>query len=703
MTPSGPVAAGTTPPDVYDLLEVPQDSIAPVPTFDVYDSVDPDATMLSSDIASRIQELERLELDRRTDLQRQAQARSARGRASEPTAGAGLEEPTRQVPDARQPGTGLPDLTGTGSSRTGAPGVPGSAGEPRPQPGVPATDAIPAAAETQLSATGTDLARATAEQASAEARESASLRRASAVMAAGTMVSRVLGLVRSSLLTTAMVGTSLALDTFQAANTLPNVIFNLLSAGVLNAILIPQIVKAMKRSDGGREFVDRLLTVSFVAVAIVAVLATVTSPWLLDLYFSGSGPARALTVFFGFICMPQILFYGLYAILGQVLNARGQFAAFMWSPVLANVIQIGGLVWFLAQFGAHGNPGDWTAQMAWVVAGTTTLGIAVQGLFLIIPLWRGGFRWRPRWGVRGYGLGAAARLTVWTFSALLIAQMVGMATKKMLSYVRVHHPEVSSISALDNAFLIFMLPHGLITVSILTALFPRMSSAFADGDTSGLRSLVRKGLTSPAVLIIPCSIAMVVLAVPGVQTIWSLQRGQVLPLAGAVAIMGVGLLPFGISTLQQRYCFAREDGRQNLVMQVILSGSQLLMATLVLVLPASSALWIVAASQTISNFIVAIVWMVVASRQMNGLGMRTVTGLWIKLLVASVIAGIPAGAAVWAMDPLGVRRLYSLMVLAVGGVVFLAAFVVLAKMMRIREISDFLEPMARKLRRLRRA
>lgn len=250
-----------------------------------------------------------------------------------------------------------------------------------------------------------------------------SLRRASIVMAAGTMVSRILGFVRTYLLTVIAAGTSLSLDAFQAANTLPNVVFILLSAGVLNAILIPQITKAMKQPDGGREFVDRLLTVSFASVLVVTVVATLASPWLLDLYFSSGGATRHLTVFFGFICMPQIFFYGLYAILGQVLNARNQFASFMWSPVLANVIQIAGLVWFLAQFGAHPDPATWAPQMVWVVAGTTTLGIVIQGLFLIIPLHHGGFRWHPRWGIRGYGLGAAARITVWTFSALVIAQL----------------------------------------------------------------------------------------------------------------------------------------------------------------------------------------------------------------------------------------------------------------------------------------
>ncbi|AFV88461.1 Integral membrane protein MviN [Acidipropionibacterium acidipropionici ATCC 4875] len=634
--------------DVYDLLKVPEGPRSPTGFFDVYDSLDVDATMLRSDLVARIHAIERAEDQERRARMRREAARGPRRAAS---------------PDSATTGMGLP------------------------------------AVGTPVAADGTEIAAGTlpGEAAKSEAEQTASLKRESSIMAAGTLISKILGLIRGFLLSFVMLGTGLAYDTFQAANTLPNVIFNLLSAGVLNAILIPQIVKAMKRKDGGREFVDRLLTVSFAAVVLVAVLATVGTPWLLNLSFSGTGPARTLAVMFGFICMPQILFYGVYAILGQVLNARGQFAAFMWSPVLANVIQISGLVWCVAQFGRHGDPAGWSSPMVWVVAGTTTLGIAVQGLSLIIPLWRGGFRWRPRWGIRGYGLGAAGRLTMWTFSALLIAQMVGIATKKMLSWVRVHNPQASSISAYDNAFLIFMLPHGLITVSILTALFPRMSSAHADGDTDGLRSLVRRGLTSPAVAIIPCSIAMVVLARPGVQTILSLQPEQVIPQAGAVAIMGIGLLPFGISTLQQRYCFAREDGRQNLIMQSILSGTQLLVASLVFVVPASIALWTVAAAQTLANIAVSVVWIVVASRQMNGLGMRSIARQWLRLLAAAVAAGVPTGVAVWAIGLLGEGRLLNLLNLAVGGCLFVGLFLLVAKLLKIEEVASLVTPILRKL------
>ncbi|MDO4412374.1 murein biosynthesis integral membrane protein MurJ [Cutibacterium sp.] len=528
-----------------------------------------------------------------------------------------------------------------------------------------------------------------------------SLLRASAVMAAGTMVSRILGFVRTYLLTVIAAGTSLALDAFQAANTLPNVVFILLSAGVLNAILIPQITKAMKQPDGGQEFVDRLLTVSFLSVLVVTIVATAASPWLLDLYFSSSGATRHLTVFFGLICMPQIFFYGLYAILGQVLNARNQFASFMWSPVLANIVQIAGLVWFLVQFGAHPDPASWTPEMVWVLAGTTTLGIVIQGLFLIIPLRRGGFRWRPRWGIRGYGLGAAARITAWTFTALVIAQLAGIIMKKMLSHVRLMHPEVSSsISAYDNAFLIFMLPQSLITTSILTALFPRMSRANADGNDTAMKKLLRQGLEMPALAIIPCSLAMVVLARPGVQTVFSLEPSQVDGLAGAVAIMGIGLLPFGITTLQQRYCFAREDGKLNLIMQTVATGTQLIILVTMFLFPPQAALLVVAAAQTLASLVGAVAWIIVASRQLGGIGMGRVHRLWLKLFLASIVAAVPTYAVAHGLDAAGhgawIGHAGGTLV---GGVLFIGIVLVMAKVLHIDEVMDLLRPFLRKVAR----
>ena len=125
---------------------------------------------------------------------------------------------------------------------------------------------------------------------------------------------------------------------------------------------------------------------------------------------------------FAVICLPQIFFYGLYTILGQVLNAHGRFAGYMWAPALANIVAIGGLVWFQrAGFPTSAAPADWTPEMIAILAGSATLSIVVQALSLLVPLRRIGFRYRPVWGIRGHGLGEVSTVAKWTFGSIVVS------------------------------------------------------------------------------------------------------------------------------------------------------------------------------------------------------------------------------------------------------------------------------------------
>ena len=264
----------------------------------------------------------------------------------------------------------------------------------------------------------------------------ASLARSSAGMAAGTIASRALGVVRAALQALA-IGTAAAANGWEVANTLPNIVYLLLAGGVLNAVLVPQITRAATHADGGRQYVDRLLTLSIGGIALVTVLITAAAPLLVRLYASTLDPATLrLSVTFAFICLPQIFFYGLYTVLGQVLNARGQFAAFFWAPVAANVVFIAGLVAFIVLYPSQPAVADYTTPMIWLLAGSATLAIACQGLILLVPLWRSGFRFRPRWGFRGVGLRGASTVALWTFAALAVSQLAFIVTSQVLGSVR---------------------------------------------------------------------------------------------------------------------------------------------------------------------------------------------------------------------------------------------------------------------------
>ncbi|MGL5912417.1 MAG: murein biosynthesis integral membrane protein MurJ, partial [Phycicoccus sp.] len=235
-------------------------------------------------------------------------------------------------------------------------------------------------------------------------------------MAAGSLVSRAAGLLRATLLASVIGTFGLSASAFYAANTLPNQFYLLLAGGVLNAVLVPQILRARQRPDGGEEFVSRLITVTILLLGVATLVLTVLAPVVVRLYYRVEDPAAVqLAQVFAVICMPQVFFYGLYTLLGQVLASDDRFFAFTWAPALANLVAVAGLVWFRwSGLPLEAPPGAWTPQMVAVLAGTATLSIAVQSLALVPPLRRMGFRYRPRFGIRGHGLGAVSSVARWT-------------------------------------------------------------------------------------------------------------------------------------------------------------------------------------------------------------------------------------------------------------------------------------------------
>ena len=151
--------------------------------------------------------------------------------------------------------------------------------------------------------------------------KSASIASSSLAMAAGSVASRLLGVIRQSLIVVA-IGQGITANTFTTANTLPNIIYMIIAGGVLNSVLVPQLVKAAKAPDGGRAYTDRLMTVGLGALLLVTVVSTLLAGWLVRLYaINLQGSALELATFFAVITLPQIFFYGLYGLLGQVLNA----------------------------------------------------------------------------------------------------------------------------------------------------------------------------------------------------------------------------------------------------------------------------------------------------------------------------------------------------------------------------------------------
>ncbi len=394
------------------------------------------------------------------------------------------------------------------------------------------------------------------------------------VMASGTLVSRVLGMVRNMLLAAAIgVTASVAADAYAVANKLPNVMFAVLAAGVLNSALVPQIVKSFQANR--TRTVHRILTLGGVGMLAVTALLTVTAGVWVRVYSDGWGPEQtALATAFAMWCIPQLLFYGLYTLFGQVLNAREQFGPFMWAPVANNLVAIAGLVAFIVIFGPYALDenasvsaivAEWTTGKILLVAAVATLGIAVQALVLIPPMIRGGYRWRWVWSGPKGELSIVAKVASWALGAVLVEQVgVALITRVATAAqsAALKDPAVAGVAAYDYALGIFLVPHSLVSISLMTVLFVQMSRHAALGDVSRLRGVMSEGVRMVGVFTMIASVTMAVTAPYLVRVLAPTVSGEsVEAVAWVLRFMCIGLVPLGASVLIKQTYFALEDGR----------------------------------------------------------------------------------------------------------------------------------------------
>lgn len=518
------------------------------------------------------------------------------------------------------------------------------------------------------------------------------------------MVSRLLGIVRNAMLGLCVGGMGAVSDAFQTANTLPNTIFILLQSGVLTAVLMPQLTRALGRERDGDKMTDALLTAILLLVGGVTIVALVCAGPLVAV-MGLRGAAYDIGVAFAYWCLPQIFFYAIYAVVSQVLNVRDRFGLVMWTPAFANLVQIAGMAAFLLLFVRQAPVGEWTPAMIAVLAGTATLGIVVQALPLVVTLPRAGYRWRPTLRLRGYGFRSAGKVAVWMGLAVVIAQAGGVATQAAINIVagaaRTAGESVAGLFVYQQAFTIFMVPHGVITVSILTAMLPRMTRAVQEHNPEGLRADLRQGLSMPLVAMVPISALLIALSLPASRLLNpGLDLASVQAIALAFSLMSLGLVGYAVVGLQQRYATAREDGRTYLVFQVVVTTIQVAVAGMILVLPHAWGVAVVAAGQTLSNGLAAVGFLVLVQRQVGGLRLRSLAALTGRLLGAAVPAGVTAYGLGWlVMAWLGFGLLGAFVAAAVGSVGFAVAFVALAYLLRVEQVADVASGLVRRLRR----
>lgn len=469
-----------------------------------------------------------------------------------------------------------------------------------------------------------------------------SLGRSSAILGAGTLISRITGLARTIVLLAAIGSFGRPGDAFGVANQLPNNVFTIIQTGILTAVIIPQIIKAGAHKDGGRAYISKLFTLGTVVFLAATAVAMILAPWLVALYGARFTPDQlALATAFAYWCLPQIFFYGLYALIGETLNAKRVFGPYTWAPIANNIISIVGFLVFIALFGDNRNDVEmWNPTMIAVLAGTATLGIAIQAALLLLAWRRTGLSLRPDFQWRGVGLRQVGTLAGWTFLMVIAGQIAGWVQTAIVSDASGDNPSVIFLQA---AWLVFMLPYSIFAISIGTPYFTQIAEHAAERRDDEVRADVARCIRVISLFIVGSGVALAVAAVPATR-IFTSTADEAVQAAPVLVCYLVGLLPLALLFIVQRAFYAYGDTRTpfffTLVQVALIIAFSLLAAAIA---PAAQLAAAVALGQSIAGAVQTVVAIAILRRRLGGLEL----GETVRSLVRFAIAAIPAGFAGW--------------------------------------------------------
>ena len=543
-----------------------------------------------------------------------------------------------------------------------------------------------------------------------------SLSSATAIMASGTLVSRLLGFARVALLTAAIGVNAFGADAYDVANRIPNALYAVLAAGVFNSVLVPQIVKAFRRA-GGKRTVDRIVTLGLAFSLAASVIFTVLAPFMVRFYppTIGRQDKRDLATAFAILVIPQLFFYAAYTILGEVLNAREQFGPYMWAPALNNVIGIAGLVVYLGIYGqwsqASDNTAGWTpSRIAWIAV-PATLAMVAQAGILIWPLVRGGYRPKFVWrGPKGE-LSTVKVIAAWALAAVIVEQ-VGLAFAVQVASAanpKGLDPTIAGNAAYFYALLIYLLPHSLVTVSLLTALNTSMAKSHAAGDVEGVRNDVAKGLRITATFTSFATVALIVLAPWLVRMVMPrVHLDQVHSVAPVLVALALGMVPLGAMVLVKRTYFVLEDARGIFFIHIPMT------ITWVAVAYAGKQFldhrwWTVgvALGLSLSNVVGLTLRAGGLRKRLGGLGGREVSRVHVMSALAAVVAGLVGFALrLWVLPTIddwhgGTLGVYLVggFVCVVTGSVMALVYVLILKAAGVQDVNSVISRVTGRLRR----
>jgi putative peptidoglycan lipid II flippase len=534
---------------------------------------------------------------------------------------------------------------------------------------------------------------------------------AGAVMAGGTVVSRLTGFVRGALLL-AVLGKSLDADLFTQANTLPNSLYILVAGGVFNVVLVPQLVRAMRTDpDGGEAFAERLLSLGVLVLAGASAVLLVAVPALAHLAYDGALYSDRLTAqresAYDLMrwCMPQVFFYGTFVLIGQILNARERFGPMMWAPVVNNLVACAVLGTYAMVYGASDASNGFSTGQEVLLGAGATVGIALQTLVLIPYARAAGFRFRLRRDLRGFGLGRTLRLGAWTIAFVIANQVAffvvtriatGSSTEAALSGT-----EASGVTAYQSAFLVAQVPHAIITVSLVTATMPMLSRLSADGDLAQVRAEIVSTMRLVLVAIAPVATALACLSgtIAAVLFSYGALDGRTASIGWTLAAFAPGLLLFSVHYLVLRGFYAQEDTRTPFLVQLVVSAANITAAVaLTRDSPTDEVATRLALAYAVSYLCGSVLSTTVLARRLGGLVDRRVAGFTARVVAACAVAAAGMLAALVGLDRLGVDPTGSgaVLGLVVAGGLGAVSYLLVARLVGLGEVRSLLGAVTRR-------
>jgi putative peptidoglycan lipid II flippase len=485
-------------------------------------------------------------------------------------------------------------------------------------------------------------------------------------MAVGTMLSRLTGVVRDIALI-ASIGTGVFADTYSVANSIPNIIYILVAGGAINAVFIPALVRHMSDDDdNGAAFIDRLFTVVGVVLVAITAMALACAAMLVRLYATSTWSASDFHVatVFALWCLPQIFFYGAYTLIAQVLNAREVFIAPMFAPIVNNIIVITTALVFLRESDHVAATASTPMRAIHLLGFGTTLGVAVQAVVLIPALRATGYRFHMRTDLRNAGLGKIGDLAIWTIAFVLTNQISFLVISRLTTYANVVAAETGTtatgFTSYQKAQLMMMLPHAVVTVSLITALLPRLSRHAASLNLSAMATDIATTARTLLSLIAPLAVLLIVsgptlgMALYGHgNSGWD--QGHAV---GTIAtLFAIGLPGYSLFYLVLRSYYAQEDTRTPFVLNLGFNIAHLCIGvTAFFTVPAPYRVSALAAAYSVAYLLTAWYSWTRLSRKLPDL--PSMRSFLLRCATATALAGLLGTAThIWLVSQFGSRTM----------------------------------------------